>query len=681
MRAWAAILLILRGPTQEPETATLTAGELRMTWERTADGLRLRSLFDTGRKRELLAAKPRPLFVLSLGVSPLAADAGWDRTALRPVEGALELRWERPGLKVLAKATADDAFRWTLRIENDHHLLQRAVFPQLALAPPGGDAAVFLPRGPGEVRRGLWGRSFRYKGLYPEGWSVPMQFLSSLGESGLYVAMHDPAGTTKEIRVESRPEDEAVVFSFDHPAPDGGVAGNDLTVGEAVWKLLRGDWFDAAAIYRDWARREARWLQYRRRTPAWMNDLCVWVQGGNSPHVIEFAREMGLPVGFHWYNWHQIPFDNDYPHYFPPKGGMTAAVRELQKAGVRVMPYINGRLWDTRDRGTEDFEFTRIALPAAAKDPNGKPYLETYGSKEADRSPVRLAVMCPKTKLWQETVGEIVRRLFEETGVDGVYIDQVGAAAPKLCFDRSHGHPLGGGHWWVEGYGEMLEAIRRRMPEGRILTTECNAETFADRFDGFLTWHWQQEDMVPAFPAIYGGRIAMFGRAYGGGATRDLALRMKASQQLVWGEQLGWLDAGVVREKDNFDFLRRAVHLRHRFRRYFAEGEMVRPPRLAVPRVRADWQWQGVRWVQADAVQAGAWTLPRERKLILLFASAADEEIKTEVRFEGRSAGIEGARLRVTPAPEGTPFTLPNAFSREVVFPPKAVLGWEIVPE
>ncbi len=676
----AAAILVLLAP-QETEPATMTAGGLRMTLERTADGILLKSLLDVAKGRELLAAKPLPLFELAFKDAKFAADAGWDGTSIGKAGGGLELRWERPGLKVLARVAAGDAFRWILRVENENMELHRAVFPRLALAPPGGEAAVFIPRGPGEIQKGVWGRSFRYKGLYPEGWSVPMQFLAALGESGLYFAMHDPKGNAKEIKVESRPKDEAVEFSFDHPAPDWGGVGNDTSVGEAVWKLLRGDWFDAAMVYRDWARREASWLQYGRRTPSWMDELCVWIHGGNSPQVADFAGRLGLPVGFHWYNWHQIPFDNDYPHYFPPKEGMAQAVRDLQKAGVRVMPYINGRLWDTRDRGVEDFEFSKVALPAAAKDQSGKPYIETYGSKESDGSPVRLAVMCPKTRLWQQRVGGTVQRLFEEIGVDGVYIDQVGAAAPKLCFDRSHGHPTGGGAWWVEGYGEMLEEIRRRMPPGRMITTECNAETFVDRFDGVLTWHWQSDGMVPAFPAVYGGRIPMFGRAYGGGPTKDLALRMKVGQQLAWGEQIGWMGPGVVNEKDNFEFLKKAVHLRHHFRRYFIEGEMARPPRLDVPTVKADWQWQGVRWVTTHAVQAGAWTIPNAGRAAILFANVGDEEIRTEIRIDGKSCGLGGARLRVTLVPGGETFTAPSVVVREVVFPPRSVIGWEVAGE
>jgi len=82
-----------------------------------------------------------------------------------------------------------------------------------------------------------------------------------------------------------------------------------------------------------------------------------------------------------------------------------------------------------------------------------------------------------------------------------------------------------------------------------MLTTECNAEPFVKWFDGYLTWHWQHDGQVPAFPAVYGGAIQMFGRAYRGGPTKDLALRMKAGQQLVFGEQIGWIDPNIVREE------------------------------------------------------------------------------------------------------------------------------------
>ena len=107
------------------------------------------------------------------------------------------------------------------------------------------------------------------------------------------------------------------------------------------------------------------------------------------------------------------------------------------------MPYINGRLWDTLDRGDEDATFTSLALPAATKQEDGQPFVEIYGSKETNGEPVRLAVMCPTTRLWPDKVQAIVLRLLREEGTRGVYIDQIAAAPPTLCMDATHGHPLG----------------------------------------------------------------------------------------------------------------------------------------------------------------------------------------------------------------------------------------------
>jgi hypothetical protein len=92
-------------------------------------------------------------------------------------------------------------------------------------------------------------------------------------------------------------------------------------------------------------------------------------------------------VGFHWYNWHLIPYDNDYPHYFPTKPGFIEGIRELQEAGIRVMPYINGRLWDTRDRGGEDWQFTERAHARGNEGRARQPFTETYYSIEEERVP------------------------------------------------------------------------------------------------------------------------------------------------------------------------------------------------------------------------------------------------------------------------------------------------------
>ena len=665
-------------------------------------------------EHEHLPAEPLPLFEIRLRNAQskqeetISANQGWQQVTFRETEsGVCEIRWSRPTNEALGDVTVlarvipeqqDSALHWQLDVsgQRDPWGLWRVKFPQLELVAPGDDPAFLFPRGPGEVQRDVWKQAFSYQGLYPNGWTT-MQFMAVYDQStrcGLYAAIHDPLGSTKDLSATTRQPAATLLLAADHPVENMGQPGNRFVLrGTAVWQAFSGDWFDAATIYRKWVRRKARWYpdlsdQGRDDTPLWMRELCVWAQtGGAASECVEpvsrFAAYMGLPTGFHWYSWHQIPFDNDYPHYFPAKDGFQDGVKRLHEAQVYVMPYINGRLWDTRDRGLEDFEYTQQALPAATKDEQGQPFTEMYGSKESDDSRVSLAVMCPETVTWRDKVASIVRRLFQECNVDGVYIDQIAAAAPKLCMDASHDHPLGGGDWWMTGYQGMLELIRRMKKPECMLTSECNAEPFVRWFDGYLTWHWQHDGQVPAFPAVYGGAIQMFGRAYRGGETKDLALRMKSSQQLVYGEQIGWIHPGVIDEADNGPFLREVVRLRWHLRKYFYAGEMLRPPTLSgtIPQVRADWQWQSNWWVTTDAVLTGAWSLPQEKRVVAMFVNVSDEALEADWTFDASDCGLDAPNVmvaRVTAEGKETATTAPATFRRQLTFPPRSAVAFEI---
>jgi hypothetical protein len=705
----------IKAGTLPRDWALQRAGDLGIALQTGTNGVRLWSLYDLGSHIELLASNQPSLFTAKLfnvqtrKETDVVAEQGWQQVRIRAFAGGFSVRWEKPveaelaGLSVVATAKLDrrnHALRWGLKMEgaNRDWSIRRVSFPQLALADLGKGGAVVFPRGPGEAQRDVWGRAFKYSGQYPGGW-CSMQWMAAYqgtgNPTGLYIGLHDPWGSTKDLRLESNPTSRSVRLSVDHPAPGTGVGGNSFVLsGEADWQLLRGDWFDAATIYKTWARREARWWPRlgrngREDTPMWMRELCAWAMTGGKPEecvgpVRQFQEFLGVPVGFHWYNWHQIPFDNDYPHYFPAKVGFEMGIRNLQTNQVLVMPYINGRLWDTHDRGAEDFQFSQVALAAASKDKEGKPYLEKYGSKETNGNPVELAVMCPAAPYWQQTVRDIVLKLLKECGTRAVYIDQVAAAAPTLCMDSTHGHPLGGGHWWNEGYWKMLRAIRDAMPAGSILTTECNGEPFVRWFDGYLTWHWQFDGQVPAFPAVYGGAVQMFGRAYRAGATKDLALRMKAGQQLVFGEQLGWIDPGVIKEPENAAFFRDLVKLRFAFRRYFYAGEMARPPKLtgSLPTVRADWQWSGEWPVTTDAVLTGAWRIPTEKRLLLLFVNVSDKPVASSVILDPVKYGMRAQRVHRTTWLQGQSHAEDSAWlagsERSLILQPRQATAWEL---
>lgn len=693
----------------------VTAGRLKALFSKHNDGVCLEGLVDLAVGETLAADRALPLFEIVLrkadGKQELRIDAerGWQKVdVIATGGGATEFRFQgaaantpadeaiaRRNLTVTLRATPDaaaGALRWSLRAGGQDATwgITRVVFPQVATAASHGLRLV-VPQGAGVEKTLGTNEAVSFQGTYPTGWcSMPWMAVYRADRSGgLYVGLHDPKGGVSDLS--AKPAGGRLALRFEVPPADMGRAGAGVNLpAEAVWQAFSGDWYDAAVIYRDWVRRKANWYpplsaEGRDDTPRWMRELCGWALSGGSAKecvepVLAFQKALDVPIGFHWYSWHVIPFDNDYPHYFPVKDGFAEGVKRLQASNVHVMPYINGRLWDIHDRGGEDWQFTNTALPATAKDEAGKPYLESYSSREKDGNKVQLAVMCPTTPLWQAKQREIVLRLMNEYGTHGVYLDQIAAARPALCFDAAHGHALGGGHWWTEqGYWPLLTELRKAMPADHIITTECNADPYIRYFDGYLTWHWQFDGQVPAFPAVYGGSIQMFGRAYRAGPTRELASRMKAGQQLVYGEQIGWIDPGVIKRPVELDFLRQVVRLRWQLRDYFYQGEMARPPRLegSIPRVEADWQWSGVWPVRTDAVLAGTWRHRTKGSVVLLLVNVGDEPVRARMLVDLAELGLRGAAKVWRVTAEGRqPAQWPG--NEPIDLPARAAWAWEI---
>ncbi len=686
-------------------TALCTVSNDAAGWAFSREGASLRpvSCFDFASGTELLSRSPVPLWEIVLrspeGTAVTLTSAEGGLRASAPAAGQAELLWqlppERGGAAVRASLRLDGpAGAWTLAVTGLARgwAVRTVAFPQLAVGPIGSSAdddCLLIPRGSGELHAAPLRSNTAYTGHYPDGWCTYQMMAYYDPAAGVYFACHDPLAATKQIVTRRTDDGAGQMLAFRYWAPDMDTAGNGFAMdAPVVVRPFQGDWFDAAQLYRAWAETEAHWWPRdaawgRPDTPRWMKEVCVWALSSGSAQecvgkVKAFAAAMGVPTGYHWYSWHEIPFDVKYPHYFPARPGMKEGVAELQAAGVRVMPYINGRLWDTQ---LEDFQQSAIA--AATKGEDGKPFIEEYGSG------AKLAPMCPTQKLWRDTVQGIVLRLTTEIGVDGVYIDQIAAAAPRLCMDRSHGHPLGGGTWWTrDGYWPLLSELRGRLAPGKMITTECNAEPYLRWFDGYLTWHWQFDGQVPVFPAIYGGRIQLFSRAYNGSQSPDapgrLAHWMRIGQQLVFGEQLGWIEpAWVLNQPDTLDFLARAARTRYALLDFLAFGRMARPPAVegSIPDVTADWAWSGKWMVTTSALQRGAWRA-EDGRLLLLFANVSGDAVQAQVAFRPEDYGWPADAallLKARPLAGEVPAeTRSGAFTMALALGPRDIAAYEL---
>ena len=454
-------------------------------------------------------------------------------------------------------------------------------------------------------------------GPYPAA-SPSMQFsVVGAANAALYVATHDPQAYTKEHRFEEDGQGAAQIRLTHYPQGMGEPGRDYRLPYEVTIGVLAGDWIDACKLYRAWAL-DQKWcgppLAQRDDIPQWFKDTAVWFQG--SPHakeqdylqgrqIVDLAEFLDVPTAVHWYGWHQIPFDNSYPEYFPVKADVPIWVEKLRAAGVRTIPYINARIWDIETesykkeqaerhavlkphlRLPDDVAFASYGGHQFSEKTEGERYLENWGKRTFN-------VMCPATPMWQQKIAGICERIVGELGMDGVYLDQTASHMVRHCFDPAHGHAIGGGHHWVSGNRELVRRCKQRMrainPQ-TILTTESCAEPYS--FDALLTWDgtFQAPDLAPMYHYVYSGRLVTFGRAQGHGSR---AKDMQFAQCFIWGTQMGWGSWKV--DSPNARYLKvLARAYADQAKRFTFYGEMLRPAATL-----NDVPTESVQWMKND---------------------------------------------------------------------------------
>ena len=336
-----------------------------------------------------------------------------------------------------------------------------------------------------------------------------------------------------------------------------------------------------------------------------------------------------VPLGLHWYNWHNSPFDVNYPEMFPAKNGVKEVAAWMKENGVFCMPYINGSLWDD-----EIASFTN-ALPYTCKKPDGS--FHTY---RCGHNGNVLARMCPTTELWKKTVAENTRRLFDELGVDGVYLDQVSCSLPQPCHDASHGHPLGGGEFWTQGYRELMKPIHEdAVRRGTALTSECAAAPYMDSFDAFLTWIENTPKDVPLLSAVYSGYALYFGSIQSKKDSLDSYCALQA-RMFLWGFQLGWSGTLLMNKgkEEYVEFTRKLCRARLDNLDCFLYGELVGEliPIGEVPMVDVKWEYKDVGEFKVPAVSGTVWR-NSNGEIRSFVANISGEEQKINFRPFGNS--------------------------------------------
>ena len=543
----------------------------------------------------------------------------------------LSLADEKNVIDVTATVSLGDdgaSAQWRISVENRSKTwgLAEMEYPIIRHVVAPNTASALLPSG------NMGGRLYeRYSEgqnlVYPHG-LVPVQTLAFMKDgAGLQFTTLDGKSQNKAFNT------KGLDMKIWYRCPDEGCPGAANAPDYAIeTAAFTGDWWVAAKRYRKWALKQ-QWTSkgplkdrkdFCRRIGTvgyWMLCYGPTVRG----YLSALANKLpGVPLGVHWYNWHNSPFDVNYPEMFPVKPGVKGAADWMKSHGIFYMPYINGSLWDDKIAS-----FTN-ALPYACKWPNGTLIKYKCGNGNS------LARMCPTTEIWKSKVSENTMRLFDELNVDGVYLDQVSCSLPQPCHDASHGHRLGGGDFWAKGYRELMKPIREEtVKRGGALTSESAAEPYMDSFDAFLTWFGNRPEDVPLLPAIYSGYALYFGCSQSKSDSLDSYCALNA-RMFLWGIQLGWTSILFEkgREKE-VEFTRKLCRARLDNLDYFLYGELLGEvkPVGEVPMVDVKWDRDKVGEFKVPAVFGTAWCDGKGNRRAFIVNITGDEQ-RLAVRFQ-----------------------------------------------
>jgi hypothetical protein len=160
---------------------------------------------------------------------------------------------------------------------------------------------------------------------------------------------------------------------------------------------------------------------------------------------------------------------------------------------MKVIPYINGQLYDTllpswKEDGVVKFtqKYAEHTMRAIDKQPRLTPHFERFNG-------VPSAVMCPSTTFWKERMQDIMVAIVNDLGFDGVYVDQVGNGEQRSCGDPTHNHTLVGGSFWAEAFYDIMKRVRSRVGRAAVFMTEGIVEEVSGTgFDVLLGLRWEE---------------------------------------------------------------------------------------------------------------------------------------------------------------------------------------------
>ena len=591
--------------------------------------------------------------------------------------------------------------------------LREVQFPRMTfIAAPGPaeDTTLVFPR--------AYGRSWRNPFDAPRGYLVgtmepaglrgasEMNFGTLYDETGngLYWAHYDPEGYHKRTVYDNKSPRDQVQLKLCYMPENCLTPGVDFeSPYPVVLGAYRGDWWDAARMYREWALQQ-KWCakgpwHKRADVPAWLKECDIWVRGDAKRTPAEFERDfiyelqdiVGGTIGVQLYGWYQP--EPGKPEWsatlgWPMVEGYPEMIEETRAREIYHTPYVN-------------------SLQTNVADPTCPEGIESAYLLGADLQPMHYSngtgfIMCAATGTWKDMLVQACERLVKDGHCAGVYLDQLGGHCGRLCYSPDHGHPVGGGHYATHCLRDICASVREAMlshdPKAS-LSGEVQHETLIDVTDHRLAHYNYWPGWVNLWAAVYGDYDMSYGRTISfsqypdkeGNLPPQIQNYAPMGNTFVAGLAFGRIwptgnPQNLLGSDENAElraYFTELINLRRAGRNWLEYGSLQRPVKFATDIPDVFILDPKGRDSSIKAVLDSAW-IDEDGALAFVFVNVSEEEQRFSWTADMTRYEIPGAEVYVVSRllPDGTLQEIANletmTVAREETMPAHSVLFYRV---
>jgi len=596
--------------------------------------------------------------------------------------------------------------KWRITVSNqsDYWGLWEVACPAINGFPAEGRYDIAIPvTGTGGHLLKKWKGTLKRRS--PSGF-FPMQFMSfNSGTNGIFFSSRDGESRAKDYFIDSKTQELSLIRYPENM----GVTGSDLPgYYQVSFGPYQGSWLEAAHRYRKWALNQV-WtakgpISQRPDFPEiatnvgfWVRDTWIWDISGiekntgdplswrrdeGDPHemnlpFLDAMNTMGVPIAFQWYGWHNVLFDNNYPHFLPPLKGFTERVTELVDSGALIVPYINGLSADSKTWDWDKLD------PHAIKDQAGGLHQHFYRDGAG-----RLTPMCPNQNYWHFTINNVVDSIINVYGANGIYMDEISCNSHELCFNPDHRHPLGGGRYWADGYRDLYRKtlnIAHQNGKDIVITSESANEIFYDLVTANLFTGRPTEYEIPMLQVVYSG-YTLFYASRCDYRKSDRLFNFCVGQGFIDGKQIGWMDFDLFRPhySRKVEYMKNCARYRMVTKKYLTFGRLWEPvyPDNEVPFFEEEFIGGGAHTGKAPSAEARLWQA-EDGNIAIFIANYVDKQVEFSYTLDPAKYGLDAGNFQVTEiTPEGNHIMAESgkSISRTEILEPNKVTVIEFTP-